>query len=137
MTLSTIRIKSGDDVIKARQAGRELVRQVGFGSADQTRLATAISELARNVIQYAGEGICKISIISELQKKGVRVVVEDNGPGIADIKQAMRRGFSSGNGLGAGLPGAKRLVSSFAIESKPGCTRIVIELTKRKTESVI
>jgi len=119
-------------VIRARQAGREMAREIGFGSADQTRLATAISELTRNVVQYAGEGVCKILIISNQDKTGLRVLVEDNGPGIPDMGNAMKDGFTTGNGLGAGLPGTKRLSTFFDIESHPGHTKVTIELTHRK-----
>jgi len=127
-----IKINNGLDVIRARQAGREMAREIGFGSADQTRLATAISELTRNIIQYAGEGVCKISKISDQNKTGLFVLVEDKGPGIPDLENAMKDGFTTGKGLGAGLPGTKRLVTSFDIESQPGHTKVTIELCRRK-----
>ena len=110
-----------------------MARDLGFGSADQTRLATAISELTRNTIQYAGEGTCTLSDLSNERDLIVHVVVEDSGPGIDDMEKAMEFGFSTSKGLGAGLPGTKRLVSSFEIESVPGHTVITIELTKRKS----
>lgn len=102
----------------------------GFGSAAQTRLATAISELARNVIQYAGGGTCLIADESNQHLTRIRVVVDDAGPGIADLDEAMSHGFSSGAGLGAGLPGARRLVQEFDIESQPRHTRVTIAITK-------
>jgi len=127
-----IEIRDTRDIIAARSAGRDMARDRGFGSADQTRLATAISELTRNVIQYAGNGFCTLSDRSNERDIIVHVVVEDSGPGIEDLAQAMEFGFSTSKGLGAGLPGTKRLVSSFEIESVPGHTVATIELTKRK-----
>lgn len=127
-----IEIRTGRDVITARSAGREMARDLGFGSADQTRLATAISELTRNIIQYACEGTCTLSDVSNERTITIRVVAEDSGPGIADIEKALEFGFSTRKGLGAGLPGTKRLVSKFEIESEPGHTMVTIELTRRK-----
>ena len=127
-----VEIQDERDIIVARSAGRDMARDLGFGSADQTRLATAISELTRNIIRYAGKGTCTISDLSNERDLIIHVVVEDSGPGIDDIEQAMEFGFSTNKGLGAGLPGTKRLVSSFEIESVPGRTVVTIELTKRK-----
>ena len=132
MLATAIELKVETDVVLARQAGRELAREMGFGSADQTRLATAISELARNVIEYADEGTCLISNESNEHGTRIQVVVEDNGPGIADLEQAMTHGFTSGGGLGVGLPGAKRLVQEFDIESSPGHTRVSIAISRQK-----
>lgn len=128
----TVEILDERDIIVARSAGRDMARDRGFGSADQTRLATAISELTRNIIRYAGKGTCTISDLSNERDIIIHVVVEDSGPGIDDIENAMEFGFSTSKGLGAGLPGTKRLVSSFEIESVPGRTVVTIELTKRK-----
>lgn len=126
-----VELKNQIDVVAARQMGREMARGLGFGSADQTRLATAISELARNAIQYAGEGLCAISDGSDQEVIRVRIVVEDHGPGIPDVKRAMEFGFSTRhNGLGAGLPGSKRLVHEFHIESEPGHTKVTIAITQ-------
>lgn len=130
MPATAIELKVETDVVLARQAGRELAREMGFGSADQTRLATAISELARNVIEYAEEGTCLISDESNEHGTRIQVVVEDDGPGIADIEEAMTHGFTTGGGLGVGLPGAKRLVQEFNIESSPGHTRVTIAITR-------
>lgn len=127
-----VEIRDERDIIVARSAGRDMARDWGFGSADQTRLATAISELTRNAIQYAGRGTCTLSDLSNERDIIIHVVVEDSGPGIEDLAQAMEFGFSTSKGLGAGLPGTKRLVSSFEIESVPGYTVVTIELTKRK-----
>lgn len=130
----TLSIADDRDVLRARQQGRTRARDLGFGRADQTRLATAISELTRNVLRYAGRGTCSFRE-EQLGTSRVRlmVVVEDEGPGIVDIEAAMRDGFSTGSGLGAGLPGAKRLVHEFDIESRPGYTRISIAMTRNPT----
>ncbi|MBW1741657.1 MAG: anti-sigma regulatory factor [Deltaproteobacteria bacterium] len=132
MTKTLVEILDQRDIITARQAGRNMVRSLGFGSADQTRVATAISELTRNVIQYAGEGVCIITDESNDSMNRIRVVVEDNGPGIADIDKAMMDGFSTGKSLGAGLPGTRRLAHEFEIESKPGHTKVSIVMKRRK-----
>jgi len=124
-------IKERQDIVAARQAGREMARTLGFGTADQTRLATAISELTRNVIQYAGAGACVITDESSNDETRIRVVVEDSGPGIADVEKAMERGFSTGGGLGAGLPGAKRLVHDFRVDTAPGHTKITIVMVRK------
>lgn len=117
-----------DDIVRARRAARDLAARLGFGNADQTRLATAVSELARNVIEYAGSGECRIRDESNGSVLRVAVSVEDHGPGIANIDLAMLDGYSTGGGLGAGLPGTRRLCDSFAIVSTPGHTRIDISL---------
>jgi serine/threonine-protein kinase RsbT len=126
------KITAQSDVITARQAAREMARNLGFGSADQTRLATAMSELTRNVIQYADHGIYSILDKSDNKSIMIQAVVEDYGPGIADIDQALEYGFSTSRGLGAGLPGTKRLVHDFRIESKPGLTRVTISMARTK-----
>lgn len=125
-------IKSENDVIITRQAGREFARELGFGLADQTRLATAISELVRNVIQYAGEGCCFIIDESDQKMAKIRIVIEDYGPGISDVEKAMETGFSTSTGLGTGLPGAKRLVHEFKLESESGHTKITMVMSKRR-----
>jgi len=130
MSTKTVGIKRSEDVVLARCAGRDMARELGFGSADQTRLATAISELTRNVIQYAGEGVCVITNESDDHMVRIRVQVEDHGPGIPDIDKATEMGYSSGGGLGAGLPGTKRLVQEFNIDSRPGHTVVTIVLTR-------
>ena len=132
MEAITVEIKDSGDIVRARQAGRETARALGFGSADQTRLATAISELTRNVIQYAGTGVCVIIDASDESTIKIRVKVEDQGPGIPDMEQATRQGYSTGGGLGAGLPGTKRLVQEFDIESTPGHTVVTIVLCRRR-----
>ncbi len=131
MKKETIEIKFSKDIIAARKAGRNMARELGFSPVDQTRFAAAISELTRNVIQYAGEGVCVITDQSTNNNNKVQVKVEDNGPGIADIDQAMIFGFSTTKGLGAGLSGTKRLVHEFSIDSKPGHTQVTIAIIKK------
>jgi serine/threonine-protein kinase RsbT len=108
------------DIVSARQAGRELASALGFSSTDQTLLATAISEVARNIVSYAGRGTVVVSSVDEAGRRGIVVIASDHGPGISDIGDAMRDGFSTGNSLGVGLPGARRLVDDFHLVSAPG-----------------
>lgn len=129
---AVVDVRDTKDIVLARRLGRELAASLGFGRADQTRLATAVSELTRNVVEYAGSGECQIYDVSDTLFDCVKVVVEDQGPGIADIDVAMQDGFSTGGSLGAGLPGTRRLVDSFKIESRPGLTRVTIMLSRRK-----
>jgi len=117
---ATIRISCGSDVVTARQKGRELAAAVGFSGTDQTLIATAISELARNIVSYAGTGHVELSKIVERGKRGVLVVARDEGPGIANLELAMRDGYSTGKSLGVGLPGARRLVDEFELVSTVG-----------------
>ena len=131
MSESRIEIKGHSDIVSARQAGRQMAYELGFGSADQTRLATAISELTSNAIRYAGGGVCTVTNQSDRSIKKVQVVVEDHGPGIPDIEQAMKDGFSTGGSLGVGLPGSKRLVHEFDIESRPGYTKVTIAMVRQ------
>ena len=124
-------IRHDADVVMARRSGRDMAKKIGFGTADQTRLATAISELTRNVIKYAGDGECAIYDESNPTLNRIRVVVEDHGPGIPDIEIAMTDGYTTGGTLGAGLPGTRRLVSEFDITSRPGLTRVEIAMEKQ------
>lgn len=132
---TTVEIKAQSDIIAARHAGRKIAHLLGFGLADQTRLATAISELARNVIQYAGTGVCTVTANdtpADPSRAMIQVVVEDRGPGIPDLDRAMKPGFSTARGLGAGLPGAKRLVDEFHIKSEPGHTKVTMKMARRR-----
>ena len=108
------------DIVVARQAGRELAGKVGFAGSDLTLIATAISEISRNIVTYATRGEVVLDAVEEGSRRGISVVARDNGPGIADVQQAMRDGFSTGRSLGLGLPGARRLMDDFEIESQPG-----------------
>ncbi len=113
-------IRQERDIVTARQEGRRLAQELGFGLADQTRIATAISELTRNVIQYADRGTVTLKAIRADGKKGLEVVVADEGPGIEDVERVMQQGYSTSGGLGVGLPGARRLVHEFEIVSRLG-----------------
>ncbi|MDX8411132.1 MAG: anti-sigma regulatory factor [Mariprofundaceae bacterium] len=116
------------DIIFCRQKVREIAVAWGFGLADQTRLATAVSELTRNALEHGGGGSCQIVPCQKNGRDGIRVVIEDNGPGIADIAQALQDGYSTHRGMGLGLPAAKRLVHGMDIESRPGRTVLLIEM---------
>ena len=133
---TTVLIDGDADIVTARAASRELARFLGFGTADQTWLATAVSELTRNIISYVGTGRCHIADDSDEGVAKIRIVVEDDGPGIPDVEAAMRDGFTTGNGLGAGLPGTKRLVHEFEIDTAPGHTRISIGMASPRRGSV-
>lgn len=113
------------DVLTARQRGRAAADRLGFSPTDQALIATAISEVARNILQYAGSGDVTIGIVGDGMRRGVLVIAEDRGPGIPDLEAAMRDGFSTGGGLGLGLPGAKRLMDEFSILSAPGKGTVV------------
>ncbi len=125
-----VAIDAESDIIAARQAGRDTAKKLGFGLADQTRLATAISELARNIIKYAEKGECVVTDVSDAKTVRVKVEVRDEGPGIGDVKKAMADGFSTGRSLGMGLPGTKRLVHDFAIDSSSAGTKIAVGLSR-------
>jgi serine/threonine-protein kinase RsbT len=123
--ISRVSIEVNDDLVKVRAAVREAAIEMGFGHVDQVRLVTAASELARNIRLYATRGYAAINRVKESGRRGLRVVFEDEGQGIADIELAMTDGFTSGGGLGKGLPGARRLVDEFQIESVTGKGTIV------------
>lgn len=112
-------IECDEDVIVARQKIRLLAKEMGFSTLDETRLVTAVSELARNIVVHAVEGTVNASTVDG-GRSGVKVVFEDHGPGIPDVERAMEEGFSTVGSLGLGLQGAKRLVDEFRIESTPG-----------------
>jgi len=131
MDTITVELYNQSDIIAARQAGRDMAKKLDFKLADQTRLATAISELTRNVIKYAGKGLCTIRYTTDANRIRIIVEVEDEGPGIPDIEKAMTYGFSTGNGLGAGLPGSRSLMHDFSIESRPGFTKVTIAIFRR------
>lgn len=113
-------IKSAADIVVARQKGRALAVQMGFSGSDPTVIAAAISEVARNIVNHAVQGEVILSGIHETSRLGIQVVARDEGPGIADIEQAMQYGYSSGKGMGVGLPGAKWLMDEFDIKSQVG-----------------
>lgn len=113
-------LRSGEDVVRLRQAVRERAVAAGFSLVDQTKIVTAASEIGRNTVQYGGGGVARVSIILNGTRRGVRLEFSDQGPGIADIRQALQDGFTTGTGLGLGLSGAKRLCDEFDIQSEPG-----------------
>jgi len=115
-----IPIDSEIDIVTARQKGRDMAAQLGFSSTELTLIATAISEIARNIVEYAREGEIFLGIDQKGDKRGIVVIGCDNGPGIPDIKLAMQDGYSTGKSLGLGLPGAKRLMDEFEIISEVG-----------------
>ena len=113
-------IKSDQDLVLARQEGRALASRLGFSSVDATFIATAISELARNILAYAREGVITLRAIRDSSREGILVVASDDGAGIPDIRLALRDGFSTSGSLGLGLPGVRRLMDEFEITSRPG-----------------
>ena len=121
-------IRREDDIVVSRQRAREVAKRLGFGAVDQSRIATAVSELARNVVRYATDGHGEVTI-RELppgtRRVGIEIVVADEGPGIADLEQAMRDGFTSGAGMGMGLPGTKRLMDEMEIDSGAGRSTVI------------
>lgn len=108
------------DIVSARQKARELATHVGFSGSDLTLIATAISEVARNIVVYADHGEIVLSAVQRAGQRGILVIARDEGPGIPDIERAMRDGFSTGRSLGLGLPGARRLMDEFEIVSEVG-----------------
>ncbi len=115
-----ITIGSDLDIVSARMVARNIARALGFGAIDQARIATAISELARNIYLYAGEGSVTVKEATSGLRRGIEVVCEDRGPGIKDISLVMQDGYTSSKGMGMGLPGARRLMDEFEINSKVG-----------------
>jgi len=121
-----VKISSPADIVAARQEARALALEAGFSICDSTLITTAISEMSRNVLEYAHHGEVTISLLKNGSKNGVKIVVDDDGPGIADIAQVMKDGYSSRQGMGIGLPGTKRLMDEFEIRSKIGDGTTVI-----------
>jgi serine/threonine-protein kinase RsbT len=120
-----VAINSDQDIVSARQKGRGMASELGFSSGDATLIATAISELARNIVSYAGKGQITLKVVNGLNRQGIAVIASDEGPGIADIRQALRDGFSTSGSLGLGLPGVRRLMDEFEITSQPGRGTVV------------
>src|SRR6202167_1629615 len=114
-------IRTSQDIVGVRQAVRRCAVELGFNLVDQTKIVTATSELARNTLDYGGGGIATVETVRNGSRAGLRVSFIDEGPGIADITQALRDGFTSGSGMGLGVGGAKRLYNEVEIESEPGC----------------
>jgi serine/threonine-protein kinase RsbT len=129
-TLTTerpMRVDNSEDVVRVRQEVRKRAAEIGLSLVDQTKIVTAASELARNMLDYGGGGIVTIEIVRNVSRRGVRLAFIDEGPGIADIDRALEDGVTTGGGLGLGLGGAKRLSNEFEIESATGRgTKVVI-----------
>ena len=121
-TTKTERLDIGqsDDVVRVRQLTRTFAVEVGLSLVDQTKIITASSELARNTLDYGGGGAVTVELLDQGGRPGMRLTFEDKGPGIANIEQSLKDGFTSGKGMGLGLGGAKRLCNEFSIDSKPG-----------------
>ncbi|NVM22178.1 MAG: anti-sigma regulatory factor [Desulfobacterales bacterium] len=120
IAINEVTIEREEHLLRARQAAREASSAMGFNLVDQTRLITAVSELTRNVYNYAGRGVVTLEKVEKNARSGLMVTVTDRGPGIADIELAMTDGYSTGGGLGNGLGGCQRLVDEFDIRSKAG-----------------
>jgi len=124
-----VNIVNPDDIVEARKAGHQLALDLGFSVTDVTMIATAISEIARNITSYAGRGAVRVAVEDREGRKALVVRAEDDGPGIADIERALEDGYSTGRGLGLGLPGARRLMDRLVVESARG-RGTVIEMWK-------
>lgn len=131
LSSDNMRIAKELDMVVFRNRLKEFAVKIGMGLVNQTKLITAASELSRNILRYAGEGTVLIEIVTGQRQNGIRVTFSDNGPGIPNVDQAMKDGFSTGKSLGLGLPGAKRLVSEFDIKSTVG-KGTTITITKWK-----
>jgi serine/threonine-protein kinase RsbT len=127
-TLQTneVLVRIEEDMVRVRQAARSAATEAGLSLVDQTKLVTAASELARNTLVYGGGGVARVELVESLGRKGVRIAFEDEGPGIADLQLALTDGYTTGNGLGLGLSGAKRLCNEFELKSEPGKGTTVI-----------
>lgn len=120
-----IPIRTDSDIILVRHQARALARELGFTASDSTLIATVLSELARNILEYAGEGEIVLSRTVKAGRQGLAICAQDKGPGIPDIELALQDGYSTGKGLGLGLPGTRRLVDEFDIESGVGQGTVV------------
>jgi len=123
-----VAINSDQDIVSARQKGRQMATELGFSAGDATLIATAISELARNIVSYARKGEITLKMVNGSNRQGISVIATDEGPGITDLHQALRDGFSTSGSLGLGLPGVRRLMDEFEIASQPGRgTKVVVK----------
>jgi serine/threonine-protein kinase RsbT len=126
-SVTSMRIGASEDIVRMRATVRQAAVAQGLSLVEQTKIVTAASELARNTLDYGGGGTVDVELVQNGVRPGVRLTFVDQGPGIADIDQALKDGYTSGGGLGLGLGGAKRLSNEFSIDSKPGAgTRIMI-----------
>jgi serine/threonine-protein kinase RsbT len=120
VSAESMEIRASDDIVLVRQAVRKKSIALGFGLVDQTKVVTASSELARNTLDYGGGGTVLLELVENGTRSGLKLTFEDQGPGIPDIALALTDGYTTGNGMGLGLSGAKRLSNEFEIWSKPG-----------------
>ena len=121
-----VAIAADVDIVLARETGRQLAEQLGFSLTDLTLIATAVSEVARNITSFAGTGEIVFSVVRENGRQGIEVVARDQGPGIPDIERALKDGYSTSRGMGLGLPGARRLMDDFELSSTPGSGTTVV-----------
>src|SRR5690242_21362134 len=122
-----LEVRTANDIVRVRQRMREWAIEAGFSLVDQTKVVTAASELTRNTLEHGGGGTARVELLADGGRRGLRLICEDTGPGIADVQLALKDGYTSRGGLGLGLGGARRLVNDFAIESHPGSgTRVTI-----------
>ena len=127
LAAGTLAIVSDDDVVRARQRSRQRAIEIGLGLVDQTKLVTAASELARNTLVHGGGGTMTLEVVGDNGRRGLRLTFADTGPGIPDLDAALRPGFTTGNGLGLGLSGSRKLVDQFSIQSEVGKgTQVVV-----------
>ncbi len=132
MSADEVPINADQDVVRVRQAMRASAVKVSLSLVDQTKVVTAASELARNTLIYGGGGTARVELVTDGRRQGVRATFEDEGPGIPDLNVALKDGYTTGNGLGLGLSGARRLVDEFDIESAVGqYTRVVVTKWRR------
>ena len=129
-TEAVVALAIQDDILRARQASRSAAAAIGFGTVDQTRLATVVSELARNALIYGGGGACRVLTRLTALERSVVIEVEDQGPGIADLTGALTRGYSTGGGLG--LAAVNKLMDEMTVETRPGRTLIRTRMTRRR-----
>ncbi|MBD3615405.1 MAG: anti-sigma regulatory factor [Gracilimonas sp.] len=126
LTAEVFPIGSDLDLVSIRDFGRKMAAQIGFEGSDQTLIATALSEICRNVLEYAGTGEVKIEPDKDKNSEGILITVTDTGPGIEDVRKALQEGYSTGRGMGIGLPGTKRIMDKFEIHSNIGKGTTVI-----------
>jgi len=128
-----VQVNSDNDLVVARRKGRVMAEQLGFSASEATLVATTISELARNIVSYAGNGEIFLSLVNDGDRQGMAVIARDTGPGIADIRLAIQEGYSTSGGLGLGLPGVRRIMDEFEIVSEIGRgTTVTVTKWKRR-----